>query len=82
MVSPVEGEIVEVNPEVLKDPSILRKDPFGQGWLMTVRVPDEESVQHNFLPVHLVKAWSGIEPNGSSPNCRNWQVPSWPTAGG
>jgi glycine cleavage system H protein len=57
MVSPVEGEIVEVNPEVVKDPSLLRKDPFGQGWLMTVHVPDEESVQRNFLPVHLVKAW-------------------------
>jgi glycine cleavage system H protein len=57
MVSPVEGEIVEVNPEVVKDPSLLRKDPFGQGWLMTVHVPDEESVQRNFMPVHLVKAW-------------------------
>jgi glycine cleavage system H protein len=57
MVSPVEGEIVELNAEVLKDPSLLRKDPFGQGWLMTVHVPDEESVQRNFLPVHLVKAW-------------------------
>jgi len=57
MVSPVEGEIVEVNPEVVKDPSLLRKDPFGQGWLMTVHVPDEESVQRNFMPVHLAKAW-------------------------
>jgi len=57
MVSPVEGEVVEVNEEVLKDPSLLRKDPFGQGWLMAVHVPDEESVQHNFLPLHLVKDW-------------------------
>ena len=57
MVSPVEGEIVEVNSEVVKDPTLLRKDPFGQGWLMTVNVPDEESVQRNFLPVLLVKAW-------------------------
>ena len=57
MVSPVEGEIVEVNPEVVKDPGLLRKDPFGQGWLMTVQVPDEETVQHNFMPVHIVKAW-------------------------
>jgi glycine cleavage system H protein len=57
MVSPVEGEIVEVNTEVLKDPSLLSKDTFGQGWLMTVHVPDEESVRRNFLPVHLVSAW-------------------------
>jgi glycine cleavage system H protein len=57
MVCPVEGEILEVNPEVLKDPTLLRKDPFGQGWLMTVHVPDEESVQRNFLPTQLVKTW-------------------------
>ena len=57
MVSPVEGEIVEVNPEVVKHPSLLRQDPYGQGWLMTVYVPDEQSVERNFLPVHLAKAW-------------------------
>jgi glycine cleavage system H protein len=57
MVSPVEGEIVEVNPEVVKNPSRMYTDPFGQGWLMTVNVPDEESVQHNFMPERLVKDW-------------------------
>jgi glycine cleavage system H lipoate-binding protein len=57
MVSPVEGEVVEVNPDVLKDPSLLRKDPYGRGWLMAVHVPDEESVLRNLLPVHLVKEW-------------------------
>jgi glycine cleavage system H protein len=57
MVSPVEGEVVEVNPDVLKDPSLLRKDPYGRGWLMAVHVPDEESVLRNLLPIHLVKDW-------------------------
>jgi len=57
MVSPLEGEVVEVNPEVLKNPSLLRNDPYGRGWLMAVHVPDEESVMRNLLPVHLVKEW-------------------------
>jgi len=57
MVSPVEGEVVEVNPEVLKNPALLRNDPYGRGWLMAVHVPDEESVMRNLLPVHLVKEW-------------------------
>jgi glycine cleavage system H protein len=57
MVSPVEGEVVEVNPDVLKNPSLLRNDPYGRGWLMAVHVPDEESVMRNLLPVHLVKEW-------------------------
>lgn len=57
MLSPVEGEVVEINPDVVEDPSLLRKDPYGRGWLMTVSVPDEESVSKNLLPQSLVKAW-------------------------
>ncbi|MCE5310026.1 MAG: glycine cleavage system protein H [Acidobacteriales bacterium] len=57
MVSPIEGEIVEVNPEVVKDPSLLRKDPYGKGWLLSVFVPDEESTGRNLLPKSLVRGW-------------------------
>ncbi len=57
MVSPVEGEILEVNPEVAADPSLLRRDPYGRGWLFTVHVPDEESTGRNLVPTHLVKQW-------------------------
>jgi len=57
MVSPTEGEIVEVNPEVLKDPSLLRKDPYGAGWLMVVYSPDEETMHRNLVPRNMVTAW-------------------------
>ncbi len=57
MVSPIEGEIVEVNSEVLDDPSLLGKDPYGRGWLMTVFVPDEESTARNLVPQKLVRHW-------------------------
>ena len=57
MVSPIEGEVVEVNAEVLNDPSLVRKDPYGKGWLMTVFAPDEESTVRNLLPANLVHGW-------------------------
>ena len=57
MVSPIEGEVVEINPEVLSNPGLLRKDPYGNGWLMTVHVPDEESTSRNLVPKNLVRAW-------------------------
>jgi glycine cleavage system H protein len=57
IVSPVEGEVVEVNEDVLKNPSLLRNDPYGRGWLMAVNVPDEDSVMRNLLPVRMVKEW-------------------------
>jgi len=57
MVSPIEGEVVEVNPEVVNDPALLRTDPYGKGWLMTVHVPDEEGTWRNLLPVNMVRSW-------------------------
>jgi len=57
MVSPIEGEVLEVNPEVLAEPSLIRDDPYGRGWLMTVYVPDEENTARNLLPTKLVRDW-------------------------
>lgn len=57
MVSPVEGEVLEVNGEIAKDPSLLRSDPYGRGWLMIVHVPDEESTDRNLLPSSVVSTW-------------------------
>ncbi len=34
------GEITAVNQGVIEDPSLLNKDPYGQGWLIKVRVSD------------------------------------------
>lgn len=57
MVSPTEGEVVEINNEVLADPSLLRKDPYGRGWLVTLHVPDEENTARNMVPKGLVRNW-------------------------
>ena len=34
------GKIVESNPAVVDDPSILNSDPYGNGWLVKVRVQE------------------------------------------
>jgi glycine cleavage system H protein len=57
MVSPVEGEVLEVNSEVAAHPELLRDDPYGRGWLMTVFSPDEESPSRNLLPANLLRSW-------------------------
>jgi glycine cleavage system H protein len=57
MVSPTEGEVLEVNPEVVANPSLMQSDPYGKGWLMTIHVPDEEGTGHNLVPKSLVGAW-------------------------
>jgi len=57
MVSPTEGEVMEVNDEVLNNPALLREDPYGKGWLVAVHVPDEESTSRNLIPKGLVSSW-------------------------
>ncbi|MBX6386445.1 MAG: glycine cleavage system protein GcvH [Microbispora sp.] len=39
--APVSGEIVEINPAVSEDPSLINSDPYGEGWLFRVRVEEE-----------------------------------------
>jgi len=58
MVSPTEGEVMEVNPELLRNPAALRQDPYGKGWLLTLHVPDEENTSRNLVPKSLVREWA------------------------
>ena len=37
---PVTGEIVEVNEALRADPSLVNKDPMGEGWFFKVHVAD------------------------------------------
>ena len=34
------GEIIEVNDKLSDDPSLLNNDPFGEGWLVKLKVSD------------------------------------------
>ncbi len=36
--APIGGEIVEVNPEVETDPSLVNTDPYGRGWIFKLKV--------------------------------------------
>lgn len=39
--SPVTGEVVESNQDVVDDPSLVNSAPFKGGWLFKVRITDE-----------------------------------------
>ncbi len=38
LLAPVGGEIIEVNDAVADDLNLLADDPFGQGWLIKIRI--------------------------------------------
>src|SRR6516225_4321406 len=37
---PVSGEVVEINEDVGNAPEIMNADPYGEGWLIKVRLRD------------------------------------------
>ena len=42
---PVAGEITEVNPGLEENPEIVNSDPYGEGWMVKVRVSDASQTE-------------------------------------
>lgn len=57
MLAPANGEVVEVNQEVLRSPALLQRDPYGSGWLLKVKDPAIASDTHNLLSGRMARAW-------------------------
>jgi glycine cleavage system H lipoate-binding protein len=57
MLSPIEGEVVEVNPKVVDDPSLLHRDPYGVGWLVAVNAPAADGNLKNLMRGRLAHRW-------------------------
>lgn len=39
--SPVAGKIVEVNTQLMDDPSLIQEDPYEEGWLLRIEASEE-----------------------------------------
>jgi glycine cleavage system H protein len=37
---PLGGEVTEVNPKLEENPEIVNSDPYGEGWMIRVRISD------------------------------------------
>ena len=40
LVSPLSGEVLEVNQKVVEEPETVNDDPYGAGWLVRIRLAD------------------------------------------
>ena len=45
MFAPVSGEVVEVNRQAVAEPGIVNDDPFGDGWLIKMKLTTDEEVK-------------------------------------
>ena len=42
--TPVSGEVVEINKSAVSEPGIVNDDPYGDGWLIKVKLSTDEEV--------------------------------------
>ncbi len=57
VLSPVDGEVVAVNPDALENPERAAVDPYGEGWLLQVRVPVKSGAFKPLFHGSKAKKW-------------------------
>ena len=51
--SPVSGVILKVNRRVLEEPEVIYRDPYGEGWIATIRPYNLQEDLKYLRPIHV-----------------------------
>jgi glycine cleavage system H protein len=43
--APIPGEVVEVNSELEEKPELMNEDPYGEGWILKVKIKEPSEIQ-------------------------------------
>ena len=54
LIAPLSGSVVEVNSKVVDAPEVVNDDPYGEGWLVRIRLSDPSEVE-SLLDVEAYK---------------------------
>ena len=58
--SPVSGEVIEINANLLDHPEIANDDPFGEGWLVRVAISDPAELENLMTAAEYESYTSGL----------------------
>ena len=45
LITPLSGEVLAVNAKVVDAPEIVNDDPYGEGWLVRIRLSDPAEIE-------------------------------------
>lgn len=48
--SPVTGEVVEVNSKLESEAGLINKDPYGEGWIIRIKLKDKTELDKLLAP--------------------------------
>ena len=41
---PISGEVIEINEKLETNPEVVNEDPYGEGWMIKIRVSDKNEL--------------------------------------
>jgi glycine cleavage system H protein len=44
LIAPLSGEVIAVNEKVVDEPETVNEDPYGDGWLIRIRLADSSEI--------------------------------------
>jgi len=50
MFMPISGEVVEVNEKIISNPEVVNKDPYGDGWMIRIKVANAAELNDLLTP--------------------------------
>ena len=50
MFMPISGEIIEVNPKLADSPDVVNKDPYGDGWMVKIKMTNPAQLNELLSP--------------------------------
>ena len=45
LILPISGEVIEFNESLDEDPALINSDPFGEGWIIKLKVSDVSDIE-------------------------------------
>jgi len=62
--APVSGEITEVNSQLEERPELMNEDPFGEGWILKLKIKDATELE-GLMDVDSYETFSKEEGEGA-----------------
>ena len=59
LISPISGEVVEINDTLESDPRQVNMDPYGDGWMIKVKIHDTGEIENLLTPQDYMVYISG-----------------------
>jgi len=78
MALPIEGRVLAVNPEVVRDPTLIQRRPYDLGWILRIKPRSASGALRDLFSLEAAQAW--IDAAAAAVTARLARTPAAATA--